>query len=323
MYLFLVNIFVFINNFISFIYIKKYIKFSFKNLNIAKHIFSLFVILLIFNINMLYTQFDRLMLGFYLKDMKEVAYYAVSYKIMSLISLLVTAIISVSMPRLSFYLGENDSQSYNRLLEKLFRFSYFLLFPLSIGIIILRKEIVLFFGGNAYLPAEILIAIFGIRLIINATEGLLSNQIMFLHQQEKRMTIIYAVGACFNFIFKCFLIKFQIFSAVSAILTTMIAEMFVIFMDYFYIKKYLGLKLKIINFNNLKYLLFSLTFCSSLFIFEKLKPNYILYSLCTIIFSSLIYICLLLITKDKCLGEILSKFKIIDIIKLKGNINKN
>lgn len=323
MYLFLINIFVFINNFISFIYIKKYIKFSFKNINMTKHIFSLFVILLIFNINMLYTQFDRLMLGFYLKDMKEVAYYAVSYKIMSLIFLLITAIISVSMPRLSFYLGENDTQSYNSLLEKLFRFSYFLLFPLSVGIIILRKEVVLFFGGNAYLPAEILIAIFGIRLIINATEGLLSNQVMFLHQKEKKMTIIYAVGACLNFIFKYFLIRFQIFSAVSAILTTMIAEMLVIFLDYFYIRKYLGLKLKIINFNNLKYLLFSLAFCSSPFIFEKLRPNYILYSLCIIISSFLIYTSLLLITKDKCLDEILSKSKIINIIRPKENTNKN
>ena len=137
------------------------------------------------------------------------------------------------------------------------------------------------------------------------------------------MTIIYAIGACINFIFKCFLIRFQMFSAVSAILTTMIAEMLVIFLDYFYIKKYLGLKLKIINFNNLKYLLFSLTFCSNLFIFEKLKSNYILYSLCIIISSSLIYIFLLLITKDKCLCEILSKFKITNIIKSKRNMNKN
>ena len=319
MYLFLINIFVFINNFISFVYIKKYIRFSFKNFNITKHIFSLFVILLIFNINMLYTQFDRLALGFYLKDMKEVAYYAVSYKIMTLIFSLVMAIISVSMPRLSFYLGENDNQSYNNLLEKLFRFSYLLLFPLSVGIIILRKEIILFFGGNAYLPAEILIAIFGVRLIINATEGLLSNQVMFLHQKEKKMTVIYAIGACLNFIFKYFLIRFQIFSAVSAILTTMIAEMLVIFLDYFYIKKYLGLRLKIINFNNLKYLLFSLTFVATTFLFKDLKVYYILYAICVVITSAFIYLLLLFITKDSCLLEMLHRLKLDKIIK----INKN
>ena len=320
-YLVLINIFIFVNNFISFLYIKKYIKFSFKNIRVFRHLFSLFVILLIFNINMLYTQFDRIMLGFYLKDMKEVAYYSVSYKVITLLFSLVMAIISVSMPRLSFYLGEKNTEAYNELLEKIFKFSYFLLFPLAIGTIILREEIVLFFGGVAYLPASYVIAVFGIRLIINATEGLMSNQVIFLHKKEKQMIIIYTIGACFNFIFKYLLIRFNYFTAVSAIFTTMIAEVIVIFLDYFYIKIILSLKLKLINIKNLKYLLFSLFFCINPFIFEKLKVNYIVYSLCIVLSSSSIYMCFLFLTKDKCLVEILSKLKIINLIKAKENKN--
>ena len=143
-YLFLINIFIFLNNFISFLYIKKYIKFNFKNLKIRKYMFPLGMILLISNINILYTQLDKIALGFYSKDISEVAYYGVAQKVMSILMVIIMSIISVTMPRLSFYLGQNKKEEYEKLFNRIFPFIYFLLFPIGVGIIILSREISLF-----------------------------------------------------------------------------------------------------------------------------------------------------------------------------------
>ncbi len=241
-YLFLINIFILLNNLISFIYIKKYIKITLKNLELKKYLFPLGIILLISNINILYTQLDKIMLGFYSNDIKEVAYYGVAQKVMSIIMVLIMSLISVTIPRLSYYLGQDNKVEYEKLFNRLFPYIYFLLFPMAIGIIILSKEIVYFFGGEKYLGAQIVVVIFGIRMIIVTIESILSNQVIFLHRKEKVMAVILGTCGIFNFLMKYFLIKINNFNSSSAIFTTMIAEILIIILDYWYIKKYLKLK---------------------------------------------------------------------------------
>ena len=69
----------------------------------------------------------------------------------------------------------------------------------------------------------------------------------------------------------------------------------------------------------MKYLLFSLTFVATTFLFKDLKVYYILYAICVVITSAFIYLLLLFITKDSCLLEMLHRLKLDKIIK----INKN
>lgn len=313
-YLFLVNIFTFLNNFISFIYIRKYIKFDFKNLKIKKYLFPLGMILLISNINILYTQLDKIALGFYSKQMEEVAYYGVAQKVMSILMVIIMSIISVTMPRLSFYLGQNQKNEYENMFNKIFPFIYLLLFPIGIGIIILSKEISLFFGGTAYLPAQGVVTVFGIRIIIVTVESLLSNHVIFLNQKEKVMAVILGICGISNFIMKYLLIRFNYFNAASAIFTTMLAEILIITLDYWYIKKYLKLNLEVFKIKNLKYLLFSLIFFPIGYILRKFEFHYMVYSIIIFISCALIYFILLLITKDRCLNEIFERINIKKII---------
>lgn len=317
-YLFLINIFTFINNFISFIYIKRYIKFNFKNLKIKRYLFSLIVLLLISNINILYTQLDKMALGFYSKDISEVAYYGVAQKIMSILMVLIMSIINVTMPRLSFYLGQNQKNEYEDMFNKILPFIYLLLFPIGIGIIILSKEISLFFGGVAYLSAQAVVTVFGIRIIIVSVESLLSNHVIFLNQKEKVMAVILGICGILNFVMKYLLIKFNYFNAASAIFTTMVAEIVIVVLDYLYIKKYLKLNLEVFEIKNLKYLVFSFLFFPIGYILRKFEFHYMIYSMVTFILCAGIYLILLIITKDKCIKEIFEK---ISIDKLKKNNN--
>ena len=316
-YLFLINIFVFINNFISFIYIKKYIKFDIKNLKIKKYLFPLGMLLLISNINILYTQLDKMALGFYSKDISEVAYYGVAQKVMQILMVIIMSIISVTIPRLSFYLGQNKKSEYEKMFNKIFPYIYFLLFPTGIGIIILSKEISFFFGGMPYLPAQTVVTVFGIRIIIVTIESLLSNHVIFLNQKEKVMTVILGMCGVLNFIMKYFLIKFNFFNAASAIFTTMIAEILIIILDYIYIKRYLKLNLEVFEIKNLKYLVFSLLFFPIVYILRKIEFHYIIHSIITFILCVGIYFILLIVTRDRCMKEILEKIKINKVLKIK------
>lgn len=320
-YLFLINIFIFLNNFISFFYIRKYIKFDFKNFEIKKYLFPLGMMLLISNINILYTQLDKIVLGFYSREISEVAYYGVAQKVMSIFMVIIMSIISVTIPRLSFYLGQNQKSEYENMFNKIFPFIYFLLFPIGIGIIILSKEISIFFGGVAYLPAQAVITVFGIRIIIVTVESLLSNHVIFLNQKEKVMAVILSICGISNFIMKYLLIKLNYFNAASAIFTTMLAEIFIITLDYLYIKKYLKLNLEVFKIKNLKYLLFSLLFFPIGYILRKFEFHYLVYSITTFISCVGIYFVLLLITKDKCTREVLKKINLNKFLKRKTNGN--
>lgn len=316
-YLLLLNIFIFINNFISFIYIKKQITFNFKNLELKKYLIPLGAMLLISNVNILYTQLDKIALGFYSTNIQEVAYYGVAQKVMSVLMVVVMSIISVTMPRLSFFLGQGQKENYEQMFNKVFPFVYALLFPIGIGIIILSKEIALFFGGEVYLPAQMVLMVFGVRIIFVTIESLLSNHVIFLHQKEKVMIRIIGLCGIFNFIMKYILIRFNYFSAASAIFTTMLAEILIIALDYWYIKKYLNLNLEVFKLKNMKYLLISFIFFPIGYFVKRLELQYIITSIVTFVLCSTSYFVILLLIKDKQLYEILEKLKIKKYLRIK------
>lgn len=309
-YLFLINIFIFFNNFASFIYIRRYISFSFKNIEIKRYLFSLFLMILISNLNVLYTQLDKITLGFYGENIEEVAYYGVAQKVMAIMMAIIMSIVRVMMPRLSFYLGVGNKLEYEKLLNKTFPYIYLLIFPISIGIGILSKEIALFFGGIGYLEAQGVIIAFGIRLVAAVIECILINQVIFLNQKEKAIILIYIIGGGINFILKVILIKFHILIGTTAILTTMISEIVLIVIEYFYIKKYLDIKLEGFKIRNIKYLLFALLFIPIKNILNGLNNGVIMNSIVVFIACSITYFILLFITKDEYVIEILNRVNI-------------
>ena len=229
---------------------------------------------------------------------------------MSIMMVIIMSIVRVMMPRLSFYLGEGNKLEYENLLNKTFPYIYLLVFPISVGIGILSKEIALFFGGIEYIVAQGIIIVFGIRLIVTTIETILINQVIFLNQRERAIIFIYIIGGAINFILKVILIKLYILVGTTAIFTTMISEIALIGIEYYYIKKYLDIKLEIFKLNNLKYLIFSLSFIPIRYILKDLNYNVMLNSLIVFIACSSIYFILLFITKDKCLIEVMSKVDI-------------
>lgn len=309
-YLFMINIFIFLNNIISFIYIikvQKYVKFKFKDLELKKYFFPLFTLVCISNTNIFYTQLDKLMLGFYVNDMKEIAYYGIAQKVMSILMVLIMALIGVSMPRLSYYLGNEDKNKYEELLNNLFPYIYMFLFPISIGIIILNKEIIYFFGGKEYLEAQLTIIVFGLRIVELVIESILSNQVIFLHKKEKVIVLLFGSFGLLNLIIKIILVKLGIYNSANAIFTTMLVEIGLVITEYLYIKRYLKVKIKVFNIKYFKYIICSLSFFLVKLFFNSNEYNYILNMISVILICMVIYFTLLIILKDEQIMEIKNK----------------
>ncbi|MGL5621750.1 oligosaccharide flippase family protein, partial [Cetobacterium sp.] len=299
------------NNSLSFFYIRKNIKLNFNNLTLKKYLFPLFVIILINNINILYTNLDKITLGFYTTP-SEVAYYGIGQKVMTVILMIVMTMISVSIPRLSYYLGDNKEE-YIKLLNKILKYIACLIFPMSLGIYALKEEIAIFFGGTEYIVASSVVGMFGIRMIVLSYESILSNQVVFLHKKEKSMAVILGVCALANILFKVILIKKYLgleYNATSAILTTTLAEILIIFLNLFYIGKYLKLKIEIFSKNIIFYIGISLFFIPISKFIKTFKFNYIVTSLTTVVICSFIYLIILVMIKDECIVEVFNKLKI-------------
>lgn len=125
-YVFFLMLFNFINNILSYFYIKRRIKLKLKHLNLKKHLKSLMAILIMVNVNVLYTQLDRTMLGRY-STIKEVAYYTIGQKIVGIFLVLIMSYVSVSTSQLSFY-KKNDYSKYKELLKSIYQNTLFLVF---------------------------------------------------------------------------------------------------------------------------------------------------------------------------------------------------
>lgn len=311
-YLFLLNIFIFINNLVSYIYIRQYINLNFRNIHLLKYIFPLGMIVLISNVNILYVQLDKLLLGFYATDIVELAYYGISHKVSAMLMSVIMSVVTVVVPRLSFYLGKFEIDKFVKEINSVFSSVWLILFPISVGLAILSKEILLFFSGDKYLNAQNVMIAFSIRLVIIVVLSILVNIVIFLHKREKIIVVISIICGVINILLKYLLIKKGILTALNAIVTTMIAELILILLAYGYIHKKLKIKIEIFKINYLKYFLCACSFFLIKLIYSP-KNNYILYSFIIFCICSSVYLALLLLLKDPKIYEL----KNILIVKLR------
>ena len=107
-----------LNYVISYFWIKKDVKFvRIKIRDLKPLLLPLLAMLLFANANMLYTFLDRI---FLVKAGESiyVTYYTMSQRLVTVLAGVITGAIGVSLPRLGYYLGNNDHESYTYLVNK-------------------------------------------------------------------------------------------------------------------------------------------------------------------------------------------------------------
>ena len=297
MYVFLTTFSTFLNNIISYFYIKKGVGFDFSNIKIKRHIKFLILVIIMSNGNVLYTQLDKAMLGLYVSEVSA-AYYSVAHNVMTIINALVLSVVFVTIPRLANIIAGKDRTKYLELLNKITQTLFAFLFPVAIGMFILAEEIFIIFGKGKYPGGGPVLEVFCVYMISLGFEAILTNQVMYVNKKEKELVKMIFLAGIVNTILNLVFLKMGIFNEVTAIITTTFSNYLLVFFEYIYVRKVLKLEFKMFTFKNLKYFLYALTFLPIGLIFKSTISNMYLYIVATVISCSFVYAFLLFITKD-------------------------
>lgn len=220
----------------NFFHSKKYIKICVtRNLNLTKHIKP---ILLIFATSLtvsVYVSSDTTILGFLCGD-SVVGIYSVSVKVYNLIKTVIISILSVTIPRLAFCLGQDDSVGYKAVVNELFKTMTTLVVPCVVGIYLLSSEIVRFIAGDSFISAISSLKLLSVALIFSLFAWLWGQCVLMTLKMEQVLFYATLVSAIVNVGLNFILIP--VLEENAAAITTIIAEMICMLFLWWYGRKY-------------------------------------------------------------------------------------
>ena len=155
--------------------------------------------------------------------------------------------------------------------------------------------------------------VFSIYMLSIGVEGVIANQMIYLHGKEKDDAILVLIGGVINLIFNMILFYTGTFDMVTAITTTLIANLIVIGLEYRLVKKVIKLDIHLFAFENMKYFYYSLVFIPITLGIKYVISNIMIACLLEVTACGIVYLGILILTKDQVFFELADKI----FIKLK------
>ncbi len=219
---------------LNFIRMFRYVDFTNKiKLNLKRHLKPIFVFFATAAGISVYTNLDTVMLWF-MKSNTEVGYYTAGIKVKVLLTMLVTSLGTVLLPRLSYYIEKKNQTEFQRIVAKACNFVLILGTAVTVYFFLFSKESILFLAGKdfygAITPMKYLMPTVLFVGLSNVTG------IQVLTPRGCEMQVLYSIiaGAVTDFTLNLILIP--IFSANGAALATTIAEGVVLFVQCMFLK---------------------------------------------------------------------------------------
>ena len=179
----------------------------------------------------IYVNSDMTILGA-LKDDYSVGIYSAAVKIYNIIKQVLTAAITVAIPRISALLGQNDYKEYNKLLDRTFHAIVCLVMPAIVGIYMLSYEIICVIGSERYAQGYWTLRILSLALAGAVFANFFNNAILLPNKKEKFFLQATIIAALINISLNFILIpKISYLGAAS---TTVLAEFIVLFLGVYH-----------------------------------------------------------------------------------------
>lgn len=160
-------------------------------------ILSLFAMLLAQTI---FNSLDTTMLGVIHGD-REVGIYSTANKMANIILQLVSSLLWVIMPRMSYYFAEENYEQINGLLRKVLGFNAFIGLPCAVGAFMLSEELILIIAGREFIDASVVLKVLMVGFVFNLFGGcFLGNSILLPSKKEKTFMFVCCFAALVNII---------------------------------------------------------------------------------------------------------------------------
>ena len=223
------------NYFFNIIHIRKYIKFSFKRLNVKKHLKPVFILLASVCATEVYTMLDSTMIGLFCTE-RELGYYSNAIKIIRLGFSVIGAMCAVFLPRLSYLHREKMQCEFQNLADTGLKLAMYFAIPCTVGLFIDADLLVMLLYGQAFAPAVKTVRILAILLFIFSFAYIAGHVILIATNQESSILVATVSAAIINFILNLLLIKLYLYN--GAAIATIIAETIVTIILYLKTKPY-------------------------------------------------------------------------------------
>ncbi|MDT2905200.1 oligosaccharide flippase family protein [Lactococcus lactis] len=214
------------SGFFNYFYAKKYCKVKLtKNINWNKHVKPILILFAMSAASKIYISSDVTVLGFLSGDF-SVGIYSVSTKIYYIVDTILASVLVVSIPRLSSLLGHNEFQKFNEVASDIYQTLLSLVVPSIIGIILIRKEIILIIANDGYITATKSLYMLSIALFFTLGSWFWAQCVLIPFKQENVVFKATFLAAIVNIILNIILIPF--YKENGAAFSTIVAE-FIVF----------------------------------------------------------------------------------------------
>lgn len=202
----------------------------------TKHIRPIIVFFAMTAATTVYTNLDVAMLGFMSGDV-EAGYYSAAVKIKGVLVSFVTALGSVLLPRMSYYVEQHKKGEFRSMLQKAFVFVGATSIPLCIFFIFFAKYSILILSGESFFSAVLPMQIIMPTLVLIGFSNLCGIQILVPLGQEKQVLYSEIAGAFTDVCLNLWLIPSM--GATGAALGTLAAEAVVLVYQIFALLRYI------------------------------------------------------------------------------------
>ena len=243
--------------------------------------------------------------------------YYIPYYLISKLAAIPYSVINVSIPRLSYIVANESKENYVSALNKIISSLLFIIVPMCLGVFILAYEVIYLYAGDKYLACIPTLMISCVLRIFLSVESVLTNLVMYPNNKEKTLLKFSFGCGILNLMLNSLLVIFDVLSPLTAMTTTMIAEIVLIITEYIFITKKLGLNPKFISKQNLIYIILSLLFIPISLLIKYINFGFYINIIIIIVLCVLLYGGVLMLIKDENFSLI--KNKIFGIIRRRKN----
>ena len=208
----------------------KFVKFSFKNIELKQHLKPILYLVVVYFAIEIYSLVDITMLGFWC-DNETIAYYSYGLRIFKICIQILNTFTIVIVPRIAFFYKREDYDSYNRIITNTFKIIVMLSIPMIIGIYFVSDYLLTFIYGSSYINSAPVLKILSINLLFSPIGYLLGSRVLLVTSNENKMIIPVILGAIINVILNSFLI--QLYQEIGASIASVISEFFVMLIYIF------------------------------------------------------------------------------------------
>ena len=292
-------------NIFNYFYAKKYHRVRFtKNIEFKRHLKPILLLFAMAATVTIYVNSGTTILGFMSGD-EAVGIYSVSAKVYTIIKNVVASVVIVSIPRISALLGGEKKEELSKTVKSIYSTLLTVVMPVSFGIAVLSREIVLIIASEEFMRASPAIIVSAATMVMCLCAYFWGDGILVPFKKEKIVLRATITSAIINVILNVILIP--ICNETAPAIATLASETNAFIICMIYGRKLIG------NIGGLKTaiktIIGSLPIVVYAIFLKPLIANMYLYIIALVALSGVSYLVIELLLKNEVLYDIIAKIK--------------